>query len=96
MLPPIDFPVGTKIIVADKLETVVDKVEWVDTFEEYFSYFKDEEGKTWTATFLEIKKSEKNEPTSFNIVYGFPCKKRTVIKSRTNITRLIRFSQWCI
>ena len=52
----IKFVVGTKVIVCDDLQTTIEKVEWVELFEEYRYWFKDIDGKLWNETEIAIKK----------------------------------------
>ena len=50
------YPKGTKVKVCDDLETTIEKVEWIELFDEYRYWFKDEKGQLWNETKDAIEK----------------------------------------
>ena len=52
----IKYPKGTKVKVCNDLETTIDKVEWIQLFDEYKYWFKDENGKLWNESEEAIEK----------------------------------------
>ena len=43
----IKYPIGTKVKVCNELVTTIEKVEWIELFDDYKYWFKDENGKLW-------------------------------------------------
>tara|TARA_R110002051_G_scaffold44822_1_gene90673 strand:+ start:1254 stop:1463 length:210 start_codon:yes stop_codon:yes gene_type:complete len=52
----IKYPKGTKVKVCNDLETIIEKVEWIELFNEYKYWFKDENGKLWNESEEAIEK----------------------------------------
>ena len=52
----IKYPKGTKVKVCNDLETTIEKVEWIELFDEYKYWFKDENGKLWNESEEAIEK----------------------------------------
>jgi hypothetical protein len=52
----IKYPKGTKVKVCNDLETTIEKVEWIELFNEYRYWFKDENGKLWNESEGAIEK----------------------------------------
>lgn len=52
----IKYQKGTKVKVCNDLETTIEKVEWIELFDEYKYWFKDENGKLWNESEEVIEK----------------------------------------
>ena len=56
MSKEIKYPKGTKVKVFNDLETIIEKVEWIELFNEYKYWFKDENGRLWNESEEAIEK----------------------------------------
>ena len=57
MSKEIKYPKDTKVIVCNVLETIIEKVEWVERSNEYKYWFRDENGKLCNETKEAIEKA---------------------------------------